>query len=409
MFSNGQRNRNTEYSKIKVCLIVTSQYERSPHCIRIATSLAKYFTVEIVEVDSQRKTNSVEIKDEIKVTTLGFKWWPKNLILKFIVSFWRVLQVLLRAKADVYTCCGLSSLIFAVPIKVLTKKKVIYDCYEHYPYQFTAPALQKTISQYIIWNFILGIENALAQLSDYILVVPSYDNILLERFKRLKKDSVSEIWNLPSLKLLDKGEKNNRPKNYKTILYVGAIGDNTGVFKLLESIPKVTIEFPNTKVLLIGSVNNLKELLIYINHLGIEKNVEILKPIPYIEISKIYRSADIGIVLYQPTFWTLRTKASEKLFEYMLFSLPMVVSNFPGLREIVKTCNSGVLVDPTNVEEISRVLIRLLRNPHLADMLGKNGRNAVLTRYNWEYEEKKLIYVYSHLRAPACNVIDRSI
>jgi glycosyltransferase involved in cell wall biosynthesis len=363
----------------------------------MTTSLARYFSVEVVEFDSQRKAKSEEIIAGIKVTKLGSQSWPKNPIFKLIIFFRRVFPLLLRNKADVYHCCGFSSMIFSVPIKFLIRKKIIYDCYEHYPYQFTAPALHKTISQSIVWNLISGIENALAQLSDYVLVVPSYNNILLERFKRYKKNSVSEIWNLPSLKLLNKGEKNKRFRNYKTLLYVGGIGEYTGVFKLLEAVPKVITEFANTKVLMIGPVNKPKKLSTYIKNLGIEKNVEIQKPISYFEIWKIYRSADIGIVLYQPTFWTLRTKASEKLFENMLFSLPIIISNFPGLREIVKTCNCGVLVDPTNPEEISKEIIQLLKDPLLSERLGKNGRDAILGRFNWEIEERKLINIYRSL------------
>ncbi|MHA1853340.1 MAG: glycosyltransferase family 4 protein [Candidatus Heimdallarchaeaceae archaeon] len=361
-------------------------------------SLAKYWSVKVIEFHGLEKLgNNESIIEGVRVTKLGARWWPENTLLKAIIFFLKVFPVLLKIKADVYHCCGLQALIVAAPVKIFARRPLIYDCYEHYPYQFTAPALHKTTRQSIIWNFILCLENAFAKLSDCILVVPSYNNILLDRFKRYKKKPISVIWNLPPIKLLDRKEQTKRTIKGKILLYVGGISKDKGAFKLLDAASKVVIEFPDVKVMMIGPTNILKTLCEYARSLGIEKNVKILKPVAYFDIWKIYSLADIGIILYQPTFWTLRTKASEKLFENMLFSLPIVVSNFPGIREIVKTCNCGILVDPTSSEEISAAIIRLLRDPHAAGMLGKNGRDAVLKRYNWEFEEPKLINIYSHI------------
>lgn len=383
---------------MRICLITSSKYENSPRCIRMAMSLGKHWSVKVIEFHGSGKSEDNEsIIEGVRVIKLGARWWPENTLLKAIIFFLKVFPVLLKTKADAYHCCGFQALIVAAPVKIFARKRLIYDCYEHYPYQFTAPALHKTTRQSIIWNFILCLENAFAKLSDCILVVPSYGNILLDRFKRYDKKPISVIWNLPLIKLLDRKEQTKRTIKGKIILYVGGIGKDTGSFKLLGAASKVVIEFPDVKVMMIGPTNIRKPLCEYARSLGIEKNVEILKPVAHFDIWKTYSLADIGIILYQPTFWTLRTMASEKLFESMLFSLPIVVSNFPGLREIVKTCNSGILVDPTNSEEISREITRLLKDPLLCSRLGENGRAAVLDKYNWEIEEQKLITIYSNL------------
>lgn len=383
---------------MRICLITSSKYENSPRCIRMAIALGKYWSVNVIEFHGSRKSENKEtIIEGTRVTKLGARWWPENILLRAIIFFLKVFPTLLRTEADAYHCCGLDALIAAAPAKIFARKRLIYDCYEHYPYQFTAPALHKTTQQSILWNFILCLENAFARLSDCILVVPSYDNILLDRFKGYKKKPVSVIWNLPATKLLDKKEQTKRINKEKIILYAGGLGKDKGVLKLLEAASKVVIEFPDVKVIMIGQTTILQILLEYIRSLGIEKNVEILKPVPYFDVWKIYSLADIGVVLYQPTFWTLRSMASEKLFESMLFSLPVIVSNFPGLRKIVNSCKSGILVDPTDSDAISKAIIQLLRDPLLSEKLGENGRNAVLRTYNWEIEEPKLIDIYKSL------------
>lgn len=387
---------------MRICLITSSKFENSPRCIRTAMSLGKHWSVNVVEFQGPRSREkslgNESIRENIRIVRCARpKWWPENNLLKAVIYFLKVFPVLVRAKADVYHCSGFDSLIIAMPIKILTGKKLVYDCFEHYPYQFTAPALHKTLRQSVIWSFILCLENALAKLSDHILVVPSYDDILLDRFRKYKKNSTSVIWNLPPINLLDKKEQINRTGKAKIILYVGGISEDKGALKLLEAASKVVTEFPHIKVLMIGPTVILQKLVEYSKGLGIEKKLHVLNPVPYFDIWKVYSRADVGIVLYQPTFWTLRTMASEKLFESMLFSLPIVVSNFPGLRKIVRTCNCGILVDPTDSEEISKEITHLLRDSPLSSRLGKNGRDAVLGRYNWEAEERKLINVYSNL------------
>lgn len=368
----------------------------------MAMSLGKYWSVSVVEFYGSKRLEGTEnVIENIRVSAHGRpRWWPENNLLKAIIFFLKVFPVLIKAKADVYHCSGFDALAIAVPIKILTGRKLVYDCFEHYPYQFTAPALHKTIRQSIIWNFVLCLENALAKLSDYILVVPSYDDILLDRFKRFKKNSTSLIWNLPPINLLDKKQQINQIAKDKVVLHVGGISEDNGALKLLEATSKVVVKFPDVKVLMVGPTDMLQKLSEYTRSLGIEKNVDILKPVPYSDVWKIYSCADISVILYQPTFWTLRTMASEKLFESMLFSLPIVVSDFPGLRKIVQTCNSGILVDPTDPEEISKEIARLLKDSSLSRRLGRNGRDAVLERYNWEVEERKLINVYSNLLQP---------
>jgi glycosyltransferase involved in cell wall biosynthesis len=363
----------------------------------MAMSLTKYWSVNVVEFYGPEKSEGNErITENIRVKSCSRpRWWPENNLVKAIIFFFKVFPVLIKAKADVYHCSGFDALIICVPIKILTGKKLVYDCFEHYPYQFAAS--EKTVHHSITSGFILCLENALAKLSDYVLVVPSYDNILLERFKKYKKDSTSVIWNLPPINLLDKKKPINRTGRDKIILYVGGITEDKGALKLLEAASRVVVEVPDVKVVMIGPTNIRQKLSERSKGLGIEKNLEVLKPVPYFDVWKVYNRADISIILYQPTFWTLRTMASEKLFESMLFSLPVVVSNFPGLREIVETCNSGILVDPTNSEEISKGITHLLKDSSLSIMLGRNGRDAVLRRYNWEVEEPELINIYSNL------------
>ena len=56
--------------------------------------------------------------------------------------------------------------------------------------------------------------------------------------------------------------------------------------------------------------------------------------------------------------------------------LPVLVSDIPGLREVVST-RTGFLFPVNDHEAASKIIIKLLRNPELKIEMGKAARNQV--------------------------------
>jgi len=81
----------------------------------------------------------------------------------------------------------------------------------------------------------------------------------------------------------------------------------------------------------------------------------------------------------------------------MSAEIPVVASNFPLWKEIVEGSKCGICVNPTNPQEIANAIKYLLKNDKIAKEMGRNGRLAVESKYNWESEEKKLVNLYKKL------------
>lgn len=81
----------------------------------------------------------------------------------------------------------------------------------------------------------------------------------------------------------------------------------------------------------------------------------------------------------------------------MAAGIPVIASNFPLWKEIVEVNNLGLCVDPLNPQEIGNAIARLLNNSEEAILMGKNGRKAVIEKFNWEKENEKLLLVYNSL------------
>ena len=81
----------------------------------------------------------------------------------------------------------------------------------------------------------------------------------------------------------------------------------------------------------------------------------------------------------------------------MAAGLPVVASNFPLWKEIVEGNECGLTVDPLDPKEIAHAIEYLINHPDETHRMGENGRRAVLEKYNWETEGKKLLAVYAGL------------
>lgn len=85
------------------------------------------------------------------------------------------------------------------------------------------------------------------------------------------------------------------------------------------------------------------------------------------------------------------------MFEYMSAGLPVVASNFPLWKLIFEDSHTGWQVDPLDSNAIARSIEKILSDPGLSAEMGKRGRQMVVSRYQWRYEEKKLLSLYSEL------------
>ena len=121
-------------------------------------------------------------------------------------------------------------------------------------------------------------------------------------------------------------------------------------------------------------------------------------PVLHEKVSELLAQARVGVATLHPDPNYLGSLPT-KLFEYMAAGLPVVASNFPLWKEIVEGNKCGLTVNPLDPEEIAHAIEYLINHPDEARRMGENGRQAVLEKYNWETEGKKLLALYEKLLA----------
>lgn len=126
------------------------------------------------------------------------------------------------------------------------------------------------------------------------------------------------------------------------------------------------------------------------------KQVQCCGELPRDRLAQMMRAAHIGLLLFHPLANHINAQPN-KLFEYMAAGLPVIVSHFPLWVDLVTKAQCGIAVDPRSPTEIAQAIRTLSHDPELAREMGRNGRKAVETIYNWSIEEKKLVAYYGKM------------
>ena len=77
--------------------------------------------------------------------------------------------------------------------------------------------------------------------------------------------------------------------------------------------------------------------------------------------------------------------------------LPVVVSNWPGVRSTLEDKQTGFLVEPGNSDDLCQKIKIILNNQELAQTFGQVGRQRVLAKYDWNKILEILAGIYNQL------------
>ena len=106
-------------------------------------------------------------------------------------------------------------------------------------------------------------------------------------------------------------------------------------------------------------------------------------------------SADLGILAVANYSLSHYYSLGNKIGEYIVAGLPIAVSNFPELRKVAIDDDLGVVFDQEDSKNISKAIVDIL-DPETYSQKKKNVMEKK-DKYCWEYEENKLIELYSKI------------
>jgi glycosyltransferase involved in cell wall biosynthesis len=161
---------------------------------------------------------------------------------------------------------------------------------------------------------------------------------------------------------------------------------------IIESAKTLSKQYKNAVWLFVGDGNLSKYYKNQVHSLGLADRIKFTGLLSPKEIPLAIASSDILV------HCSLREGLARTLPQAMLCGKPAISFDIDGAREVVNE-NTGWLIEPKNVEQLTNACAELIENAELRNKLGKAGREFVREKFAPETMVDKIETAYKRLLA----------
>ena len=172
----------------------------------------------------------------------------------------------------------------------------------------------------------------------------------------------------------------------KYVFCLSRIDTNKGHIELLYSFAKVAKEIDDIQLVIGGGSPNPKQrekdlfakMHSIVKETNMQERVIFTGYVADEDLAVFYQNSELFVLpsKFEPFGMTTQ--------EAMSCGKSVIASKFGGIRNVIDEGKTGLLVDPTNYDEFSAAMLKLLKNPELKEQIGQNARNLILQKFSWE-------------------------
>lgn len=169
-----------------------------------------------------------------------------------------------------------------------------------------------------------------------------------------------------------------------------------GVAEFVEAAKLLNPKFPEARFVLVGASDDENPKAISKSQIE-----EWTRSYPFLEWWGAKDSSIMHQVISQATIVALPTYYPEGLPKCLLEGAacgkPLIASNIPACKEIVRDGINGTLIPPKNPGALAQAIERMLSNPPLMKELGENGRKIACSEFAEEIIVSQTFDIYRKL------------
>jgi glycosyltransferase involved in cell wall biosynthesis len=311
-------------------------------------------------------------------------------------AIWRVVR---DVGADVILVRDLPVAVPAALIGRQLSVPVVLDMAEHYAamledrLRYTPTGFLERLVRRPV--FARLVEQLVLRLVDRVIVVvnESRDRLLKAG---VAPDRLTVVSNTPRLdqwqasELLDAASA-SRYREDLCLVYLGNLDGSRGVDVVIRAVRALGERGRPVVLHVIGEGPSLEPLRALARNLDVPDRVHIYGRLPYARVRALMARADVGVIPHYATnAWN--STIPNKLFDYMLAGLPVVVSDARPTARIVGAEGCGEVFRDRDVEDLARCLLALGDQAVRREM-GRRGHEAVQQRFHWGIDAQRLLHV----------------
>jgi len=291
----------------------------------------------------------------------------------------RLFLFLLFTKVDILFSVDLDTLTANYLASGIKKKLLVYDSHEYFtevPELVNRPRVKR------IWEYL---ENKMVPNLKYAFTVC---NSIAEIYEKKYDVKFQVVRNVPFKKNIPEPKKKIK-SGERIILYQGAVNIGRGLPQAIKAMHFVE----GAKLIIAGDGDIKSELELLVQNENLMHKVEFKGPLPFEELEKLTPSADLGLSIEEDLGLNYRFALPNKLFDYIQAKVPVLVTNLPEMKAIIKEYQVGEITDTLVPEHLAEKITEALTNTEKRQTWKKNLEIAA-TELAWENEEEKLLQVF---------------
>lgn len=244
-------------------------------------------------------------------------------------------------------------------------------------------AIQSNRLNYLFFDIKKRIEKSVMSRSDLIIALTRSTSDYLH------KNGFTKISIIPNGVDVEK-YTNNGDGNY--ILFAGRLSKIKGITYLIQAFSEISNNY-DTALLIIGSGPDKKMLKKMVALNNIENKVHF---IPMVEKNILQEYLSKCSVFVLPSLFECMPVT---LLEAMASGKPVIASNIPGPRDIIKHGYDGFLFEKKNIDELKKYLEFCLSDEKSIRKIGNNARKTIEEKYTFKKNTYINVNIYKQILA----------
>lgn len=169
------------------------------------------------------------------------------------------------------------------------------------------------------------------------------------------------------------------------IVSIGRLVPRKGSDQLIKAMPEVLLQFPKSKLLLVGTGNYQKRLERLVRNLKVQDSVIFTGRVAHELLPDYFRLGDIFAAPCRSRYGGLEVEGLGIVYlEASACGIPVIAGKSGGAPDAVLDGETGILVNGRDHHEVSAALIKLLADEKLRAQMGTAGRVWMEQLWSWE-------------------------
>jgi len=178
-------------------------------------------------------------------------------------------------------------------------------------------------------------------------------------------------------------------ENAFIIITVGRVCKVKAQWVFVKAAEKISRLRPETRFLLVGEGPDWMKIQQLIEECGIKDRFYMLGKRD--DVPSLLLASDIFVLT------SITEGMAMTLLEAMALGKPVVVTDIPGNRSLVRDGETGILIPTGNPEALAETLEHLAKTPDLRNRLGENARKRVEELFDYVTMGERTLEVYERL------------